>query len=546
MDKILRDKKAIFVFIAPALIMFLLVLIIPTIQMVYYSLCDYAALTPPEFVGLKNYKKLFFGDATFRIALKNSIFFMIFSAVTQQIFGLLLAVMLTNIPKGRNIFKNIYYLPCVLSSAALGLLWSFLFNPRIGINNLLAKFGIEGPLWLMDSTGFIVLPMWDQNLLETRLDRLITEKMTQILNAMLDAEADEITGAARYERSGGRKAYRAGHYERKLTAKAGRLELKVPKLKGALFESAVIERYRRREQSVEESLIDMYLAGVSTRQVDDISQLLWGDRMPSQTLSDKLKRIYGEIDQWRTRPLESEYPYVFVDGVWHKRSWGGHVENVSVLVAIGINAEGHREVIGVTEGMREDSASWEQFFRGMIERGLKGVRLVVGDRCAGLVATVGSMLPKAKYQRCMVHFMRNVLSKVPPIHREWASAALKAVFAMESRESALDKAEQVAAEMRSRRLRAAANCLREGVGETTTYLLDEFPDGHRRRIRTNNMIERLNREIRRRTRVVGGFPDGNSALMLVCARIRYVTANEWSTRRYLDMSRFDDNLVEAN
>ena len=162
----------------------------------------------------------------------------------------------------------------------------------------------------------------------------------------------------------------------------------------------------------------MYLAGVSTRQVDDISQLLWGDRMPSQTLSDKLKRIYGEIDQWRTRPLESEYPYVFVDGVWHKRSWGGRVENVSVLVAIGINAEGHREVIGVTEGMREDSASWEQFFRGMIERGLKGVRLVVGDRCAGLVATVGSMLPKAKYQRCMVHFMRNVLSKVPPIHRE--------------------------------------------------------------------------------------------------------------------------------
>ncbi len=135
----------------------------------------------------------------------------------------------------------------------------------------------------------------------TRLNRLITEKMTQILNAMLDAEADEITGAARYERSGGRKAYRAGHYERKLTAKAGRLELKVPKLKGALFESAVIERYRRREQSVEESLIDMYLAGVSTRQVDDISQLLWGDRMPSQTLSDKLKRIYGEIDQWRAR-----------------------------------------------------------------------------------------------------------------------------------------------------------------------------------------------------------------------------------------------------
>ena len=381
---------------------------------------------------------------------------------------------------------------------------------------------------------------------ETKLDTMVREKVERIVNAMLDAEADEIANAARYERTGERKAYRAGHYERKLTAKAGRLALKVPKLKGAVFESAVIERYRRREQSVEESLIDMYLAGVSTRQVDDISQLLWGDRMPSQTLSDKLKKVYEDIDSWRTRPLESEYPYVFMDGVWRKRSWGGHVENVSVLVAIGVDSEGHREVIGVAEGMKEDGDSWEQFVRGMIERGLKGVRLVVGDRCAGLVSTVNSMLPKARYQRCMVHFMRNVLSKTPPTHRQWASAALKAIFAMESRESALAKAESVAAEMEARRLEAAANCLREGVGETTTYLLPEFPDGHRRRIRTNNMIERLNREIRRRTRVVGSFPDGNSALMLVCARIRYVTDNEWSTRRYLDMSRLDDTLQAAN
>ena len=146
----------------------------------------------------------------------------------------------------------------------------------------------------------------------------------------------------------------------------------------------------------------------------------------------------------------------------------------------------------------------------------------------------------------MVHFMRNVLSKVPPTHREWASAALKAIFAMESRQSALAKAEDIAKEMESRKLKAAANCLREGIEETTTYLLAEFPNEHRRRIRTNNMIERLNREIRRRTRVVGSFPDSNSALMLICARIRYVTANEWSTRRYLDMSRLDDNLREAN
>ena len=328
----------------------------------------------------------------------------------------------------------------------------------------------------------------DENMLETRLDRLVSEKVEQLLNAMLDAEADEITGAARYERTGDRKAYRAGHYERDLTVKAGTVTLRGPKLKGALFESAVIERYRRREQSVEEALIDMYLAGVSTRQVDDISRLLWGERMPSQTLSDKLKGVYAQIDEWRNRPLERSYPYLFVDGVWHKRTWGGSVENVSVLVAIGVDDTGHREVVGVAEGMKEDRASWEQFVRSLIERGLRGVRLVVGDRCAGLVATVNSMLPDARYQRCTVHFMRNVLSKVPPTHREWASAALKAIFAMESRASALAKAEEVAREMESRRLKAAASCLREGIGETTTYLLDEYPPEHRRRIRTNNMF----------------------------------------------------------
>ena len=238
---------------------------------------------------------------------------------------------------------------------------------------------------------------FDQAMFESKLDAMVREKVERIVNAMLDAEADEIANAARYERSGGRKVYRAGHYERSLTAKAGRLELKVPKLKGALFGSAMIERYRRREESVEEALIDMYLAGVSTRQVDDTGQLLWGDRMPSRTLSDKLKHVYAEIDEWRTRPLDDEYPYVFVDGVWHKRSRGGSVENVSILVAIGVGKDGHREVIGVAEGMREDSAGREWSFHGMIERGPRGVRLVVGDRCAGLVADHEPHAPRAAF-----------------------------------------------------------------------------------------------------------------------------------------------------
>ena len=386
----------------------------------------------------------------------------------------------------------------------------------------------------------------DQAMLETTLDRMVRKSVEETLNAMLDAEADEITGAARYERSGERKAYRAGHYERDLTVKAGKMSLKVPKLKGAVFESAVIERYRRREESVEEALIDMYLAGVSTRQVDDVSQLLWGDRMPSQTLSDKLKKVYADIDEWRGRPLEQDYPYLFMDGVWHKRCWGGSVENVSILVAVGVGMDGRREVLSVAEGMKEDSESWREFIKGMLARGLKGVRLVTGDRCAGLVAAVNELLPGARYQRCMVHFERNILAKVNPKNRDWAADALKAIFSMESRDKALEKAESVAKDMEARKLREAAKCLREGIGETTTYLLDDYPREHRRRIRTNNMIERPNREVRRRTRVVGSFPDGRSALMLICARVRYVTSSEWSTRRYLDMSRLGENVQSAN
>lgn len=160
MDKILRDKEAIIIFIAPAFIMFTLILFVPIIQVFYYSLCDYNALTKPEFIGLENYIDLFTDDETMRIALKNSLFFMIFSAVSQQTIGLILAVLLTNIKRGRNFFKNVYYLPAVLSSAALGLLWAFMFNPRMGINQMLAYFGIEGPMWLSETSGFIVLPMW--------------------------------------------------------------------------------------------------------------------------------------------------------------------------------------------------------------------------------------------------------------------------------------------------------------------------------------------------------------------------------------------------
>ncbi len=159
MNKLLKDKKAIAIFVLPAFLLFTFILFIPICQSVYYSFCNYDALTKPKFIGLKNYKNLII-DPTMRIALKNSLFFLIFSCVSQLIMGLILAGLLTNIKKGRNFFKNVIYLPCVLSSAALGLLWMFIFSPKLGINQVLQKFGMEGPLWLMDIKGFIILPMW--------------------------------------------------------------------------------------------------------------------------------------------------------------------------------------------------------------------------------------------------------------------------------------------------------------------------------------------------------------------------------------------------
>ena len=159
MDKLLKNKKAIIIFMAPAFLLFTFVLFIPICQSVYYSFCEYKGMTPPVFIGLENYKNLL-KDKTLFIALKNSLFFLIFSCVTQLIMGLILAALLTNIDRGRNAFKNIIYLPCVLSSAALGLLWMFIFSPKLGINQLLQKLGMEGPLWLMDTNGFIILPMW--------------------------------------------------------------------------------------------------------------------------------------------------------------------------------------------------------------------------------------------------------------------------------------------------------------------------------------------------------------------------------------------------
>lgn len=184
-------------------------------------------------------------------------------------------------------------------------------------------------------------------------------------------------------------------------------------MRNSRFETAIIERYRRRESSVEEALMEMSLAGVSVRRIEDITEALWGTKVSSGTISHLNQRAYENIEAWRMRPIEGEYPYVYLDGIVLKRCWAEEVRNVSILVAIGVGSDGYRRVLGIAEGAKEDKAGWGGFLRHLKERGLKGVELFILDACMGLIESLGEYYPESKWQRCTVHFYRNVFSLVP-------------------------------------------------------------------------------------------------------------------------------------
>jgi putative transposase len=380
----------------------------------------------------------------------------------------------------------------------------------------------------------------DESQVKNHLDDIVRGTVEETLNGLLDAEATALCQAEKHERTGARKDYRSGHYTRNLETKAGKVKLKVPKLRTLPFDSAIIQRYRTREISVEEALVEMYLAGVSVRRVEDITQALWGTRVSASTVSKLNKKIYGRIDEWRNRKIEGEYPYVFMDGIWLKRSWGGEVRNVAVLVAIGVNQDGLTDILGVVEGAKEDHESWAEFLRHLKSRGLKGVRMLISDKCLGLVDACAETYPDALWQRCTVHFYRNVFSKVPRTKMRDVAAMLKAIHAQESRDEASKKAATVVQKLRDMKLAEAAKVVDDGIHETLSYF--EFPCEHWRRIRTNNRLERLMKEIRRRTRVVGAFPDGESALMLVAARLRHVAGTTWSSRKYLNIDLLRETI----
>ena len=210
----------------------------------------------------------------------------------------------------------------------------------------------------------------NEEVIKGQIKELVRGSVEETLNELLEKEVESLTQAARYERSEARQGYRSGHYDRNLTTTSGDVTLHMPRLKGVSFETAIIERYRRRESSVEEALIEMYLAGVSVRRVEDITEALWGSKVSPATISELNKKAYVHIEDWRNRPLRGgRYPYVYVDGIYLRRNWGGEYENVAILVAIAVNEDGFREVLGAAEGMKEDKASWVSFFEWLRGRG---------------------------------------------------------------------------------------------------------------------------------------------------------------------------------
>lgn len=384
-------------------------------------------------------------------------------------------------------------------------------------------------------TGLKQIIKIDEALIRGQVNEVVRKSVEEALNGLLDAEADQLCKAGKYEHNEERVSTRAGHYQRGLTTPAGEVKLSVPKLRMLTFETQIIERYRRKESSVEEALVEMYLSGVSVRRVEDITQALWGERVSPSTISELNKKVGVRIEEWRNRPIDGKHVYVWLDGIWLKRSWGGEIKNVAVLVAIGVNEEGHRQVLGVMEGCKEDKASWEQFLRHLKQRGLKGTELFTSDKCLGLVDSIAEIFPEAAWQRCMVHWYRNVFSVTPKTKVKEVAAMLKAIHAQEDREAAMKKAHEVSIKLLAMKLPEAAKIVREGAEETLRYM--SFTREHWTKIRTNNPLERIMREIRRRTRVVGCFPDGESAMMLVGARLRHIEGTKWGLKKYMDLNK---------
>ncbi len=371
----------------------------------------------------------------------------------------------------------------------------------------------------------------------------LREIVERVVQQLLEAEMSEHIGAAPYERSAMRTGHRNGYKPRTLRTRVGMLKLLVPQDREGTFSTHLFARYQRNEKALVLALMEMYVEGVSTRKVKEVTEALCGTSFSKSLVSSLAGSLDAELSSWRSRPLEAAaYPYLFVDARYEKARVDGRVVSQGVLVVSGVRDDGMREVLGVEVADTESEATYQELFRSLKARGLKGVELVVSDEHEGLKAAIFRHFQGASHQRCQVHYARNLLGMVGSAKRKDLGADLRAVFAAPDRHSALGLASRVAERWREKGYPQVSDHLEEHIEECLTCLA--FPESHRRRIRTTNGLERLNQEIKRRTRVVRIFPNPQACLRLVTA-LAVEQSEEWVTgRRYLDMQELEDHRRE--
>jgi transposase-like protein len=358
-----------------------------------------------------------------------------------------------------------------------------------------------------------------------------------LLQRFLEAEMTEHLQAQPYERTTERKGYRNGTKSRQLKTRVGTLQLLVPQDRDGTFKSELFARYQRNEKALVLSLMEMDLEGVSTRKVREVTERLCGTSFSKSMVSSLTKELDEELEAWRNRPLSGRYPYLIVDARYEFVRQGRQVVSQGVLIVTGVRQDGKREILAVQVADTESEATYHELFRKLKERGLQGVKLVTSDDHQGLRAAITRHFQGASWQRCQVHFVRNLLGRVARSKRKTLAADLKRIFTAPTYEWAKEAAADVAENWRSTHP-ALAEQLEENLEHCLTCFA--FPTPHRSRIRTTNGLERLNQEIARRTRVVRIFPNPAACLRLVTA-LCVEQSEEWlSGKRYLDMSWLDE------
>lgn len=374
-------------------------------------------------------------------------------------------------------------------------------------------------------------------------DREFLKQLVRVaLQETLEAEMNDTLSARKGERTSERIGYRSGYYSRTLITRVGKLELRVPQDRQGRFSTEAFERYQRSEKALVSALAEMYVQGVSTRKVKAITEELCGHEFSASAVSSVVKRLDEQLSQFANRQLEEGFAYLILDARYEKVRESGSIRSRAVLVAIGIDWDGRRQVLGVDLANRESTGSWKEFLLSLRQRGLKGVEMVVSDDHAGLRKAIAEVLPEAIWQRCYVHFLRNAVDYLP---RKGDDDCLRELRWLYDRRDLNEARKDLASWLQRWQEKYPRLCawVEENIEETLSFY--SLPHGHHKHLKSTNMLERLNEEIKRRTRVVRIFPNAPSCLRLIRALAVETHENWIEAHRYLDMNLLREHRKEA-